>query len=386
MGPRLACFVKPDESGVRDLQKTRQNSVRRLVLDTHWRDKQRLHQDPSVRQCVRYDSCRNPCIVPPRLPLLCPHASRSVPTIRLLHLPVLNCKGLLYPLVKSKMESDLDFLVRSVPFLSAEELDRLEAAADITPGSYAMVQTVTFRGRIAIRKVMLSDNFLELLLREARVLLQLAGAGGAPEVLAVCTEPPAILLEFVGTTFREFLSECSDVAVVLDTLAKVCDQVHEIHENGFIHCDLKANNITVSGEWHNPDVHIIDFGLATPIGHPFDSKFAGIEFHSKSDSLQHWMSPEMKAGEPLQPSSDVYSLGVLMIRMAVMVNNAGLTSAVTPLLMACTHHDPHQRPALPDMAAYLRDLRRRVVHIDTAEHTASRWSLDTADLLWNVLV
>ncbi|XP_063868174.1 tyrosine-protein kinase Yes-like [Scylla paramamosain] len=385
MGPRLVCLVKPDESGVCDLQETRLSKVRRLVLDTHQRNKQLLLQDSSVPQCVRYGSCRSHS-VPPRLPLLCLHTDRGVPTIRLLHFPALNCRGLLNPLVKSRMESELDFLRRSVPFLSAEELDSLEVGTDITPGSYAMVQTVTFRGRLAIRKVMLSDSFLELLLREARVLLQLAGAGGAPRVLAMCTEPPAILLEFVGATFREFLSECSDVAVLLDSLAKVCDQVHEIHENGFIHCDLKANNITVSGEWHNPDVHIIDFGLATPIGQPFDSKFAGIEFHSKRDYLQHWMSPEMKAGERLRPSSDVYSLGVLMIRMTVIANDAGLTSAVTSLLMACTHPDPDKRPTLPDVAACLRDLRLKVLHKDTPDPTASRWSRDTAVLLGNMWI
>ena len=318
-----------------------------------------------------YDSCQNPVRLPLRFPYLCPYTGGGPASVHFPPFPVVNCKGFLNAFLKNKMETDLDFLRHCVPFLSAEELDSLQFQMDVTPGSYAQVQMVTFHGRLAIRKVMVSDSFLDLLLREARVLLELDGAGGAPKVLAVCTEPPAIVLEFVGETLREFLSECRNVSLLLDTLAKVCDCVHEIHNNGFIHCDLKANNITVSGEPHNPNVHIIDFGLATPVGQAFDSKFAGINFHKKREYLRHWMSPEMKAGQPLRPSSDVYSLGVLMIRMAVVANNSWLTSAVTPLLMACTHPDPGKRPSVCHVAAYLRKLKLRVERQQAFSHATN---------------
>lgn len=376
MGPRLVCVAKPDEAAVSDLEEKRRNRLRDLILEAHKEDMESLPQDSSLLPSFEYDFS-----VPPLFPFLCPYVGRGPPSVRLLHFPVLKHKCFLKSLQKDKVETDLDFIRNYVPFLSAEELDSLQVQTDVTPGSYAQVQMVTFNGRIAIRKVMVSDCFLELLLREARVLLELDGVGGAPRVLALCTDPPAIVLEFVGDTFREFVSECRSVSLLIDTLAKVCDRVHEIHNQGLVHCDLKANNITVSGELHNPDVHIIDFGLATPIGQAFDSKFAGIDFHNKREYLRQWMSPEMKAGLPLHPSSDVYSLGVLMIRMAVMANRSWLTSAMTPLLLACTHPDPEERPAVPDIAAYLRDLKVRAEHEDTSSHMASRWSCDVGDSL-----
>ena len=75
---------------------------------------------------------------------------------------------------------------------------------------------------------------------------------------------------------------------------------------GVIHCDIKPANIMIS---ETGTIKLMDFGIAHPSNNPNPSEKSSI-----TGSLQY-MSPEQLNSRPLDPRSDLYSLGVLLYEL-----------------------------------------------------------------------
>lgn len=97
------------------------------------------------------------------------------------------------------------------------------------------------------------------------------------------------------------------VAEALPVLMQACAGVGYAHRAGLVHCDIKPHNFLIT-----PDnrVKVTDFGIARAL--------ASIHPGEKSEVVwgsPQYFSPEQAAGDPPSPSSDVYSLGVVMYYM-----------------------------------------------------------------------
>ena len=77
-----------------------------------------------------------------------------------------------------------------------------------------------------------------------------------------------------------------------------------------IHCDLKPGNILVDADGHP---RVLDFGIATALTR------GGQEADPPLDPYgsPRYASPEQLHGEPLQTTSDIYSLGVILHELLV---------------------------------------------------------------------
>lgn len=248
-------------------------------------------------------------------------------------------------------------LRRSVRFLTRDQLEEaVECVSSLGSGSYGDVWLVQYGGVHAAMKWLQPPASVAELLQEAHLLLDLDGAGGMPRVLAVCLAPPTLLLEYVGRTYDKFLAGCS-VEGLVDSLMSIVGRVAELHALGVVHNDLKVNNITFTGSLAEPVFHLIDCGLACGAG-----QVADCYMPEGDEALYPWVAPEVGRQEPVHPSGDVFSLGVLMTEALRLFGDA--TPEVTTLLPrladACTVRHPPRRPPLTLVAAALRLLRKEL--------------------------
>src|SRR3990172_5191975 len=94
-------------------------------------------------------------------------------------------------------------------------------------------------------------------------------------------------------------------AELLNVLQQVCDALDFAHRKGVIHQDLKASNILISPDLN---VKITDFGIAGL------DEIAAAQT-KKLLSIPHYISPEQALGERVSPSSDLFSLGVIVYQL-----------------------------------------------------------------------
>ncbi|MBY0503157.1 MAG: serine/threonine protein kinase [Bryobacteraceae bacterium] len=94
----------------------------------------------------------------------------------------------------------------------------------------------------------------------------------------------------------------------IKTFQQLCQAVQYLHQNSILHRDLKPANVLVSSEGA---VKLLDFGIAKLVG---AGSFANSDVTSVQGQLMTpgYASPEQMTGAPLQPGSDVYSLGTIL--------------------------------------------------------------------------
>ena len=117
-----------------------------------------------------------------------------------------------------------------------------------------------------------------------------------------------IALEFfprgtLGSLFAAAGRNASRVAY----LRRVADSLRAIHEAGFLHLDLKPNNVMIRADGSPA---LIDFGISKRI---VVARYQnGVSYSLGSP---YFMSPEQMRGESLDERSDIYSFGALWFRI-----------------------------------------------------------------------
>lgn len=97
---------------------------------------------------------------------------------------------------------------------------------------------------------------------------------------------------------------------VIYLMAQACEALHEAHEQGLVHRDLKPGNLFAAHRGGIFDVvKLLDFGLAKPLADPEDS---GLTQEGSITGSPLFMSPEQATGEDdVDARSDIYSLGAV---------------------------------------------------------------------------
>ncbi len=121
-----------------------------------------------------------------------------------------------------------------------------------------------------------------------------------------------LVMEYlVGTPLSaELANGPMPIARGIDVIEQMCAALGRAHDLGVVHRDLKSDNILLTERGGRKDfVKILDFGLAAL---KRDARLApkGAVF-----GTPEYMSPEQARGEDATPSSDLYSLGVLIFEM-----------------------------------------------------------------------
>ena len=138
----------------------------------------------------------------------------------------------------------------------------------------------------------------------------------------------------------------------------VCQAVQHAHQKGIIHRDIKPSNVLVTLHDRRPVVKVIDFGVAKALHQPLTDKTIYTRF-AQMIGTPLYMSPEQAemSGLDIDTRSDIYSLGVLLVR-TLDGDDAVRQEAAQPggLRRADSHH-PRRGAAQAEHAALL-DRRR----------------------------
>ena len=126
---------------------------------------------------------------------------------------------------------------------------------------------------------------------------------------------PYIVMEFLeGTSLNSVIRELEGINPVrcLRIFAQVMDGLKAAHLKGVVHRDIKPSNIILCKKDGQMDfVKVVDFGLAKLM--PWSGKES--QHLTKTGEVfgsPIYMSPEQCQGKKLEPSSDIYSVGVTL--------------------------------------------------------------------------
>ena len=122
---------------------------------------------------------------------------------------------------------------------------------------------------------------------------------------------PYIVMEYVdGITLRDIIHNDGPIPPrkAIEIIADACQALNFSHQHGIIHRDVKPANIMIS---HTGAVKVMDFGIARAIA---DSGNSVTQTAAVIGTAQY-LSPEQARGDPVDPRSDVYSLGCVLYEM-----------------------------------------------------------------------
>ena len=91
----------------------------------------------------------------------------------------------------------------------------------------------------------------------------------------------------------------TDLIVILDCFIATAEALASMHQSGYVHCDLKPNNIMLGSRG---EVKVIDLGQACPVG----------TVKARIQGTPDFISPEQVKCQPVSRATDVFNFGATL--------------------------------------------------------------------------
>src|ERR671923_12607 len=191
------------------------------------------------------------------------------------------------------------------------------------------------------------DQFVERFRREAKNAARLSH----PNIVSIYDRGEAegtyyIAMEFLdGRSLKELIVSRgpAPVSVAIDYTRQILAALRFAHRNGIVHRDIKPHNVLVDGEGR---LKVTDFGIAR----------AGTSQMTEAGSIigtAQYLSPEQAKGAPVDQTSDLYSVGVVLYEL--LTGRVPFTGD-TPLEIAMKHLSAVPEPPSEKRPEVPRDL------------------------------
>ncbi len=117
---------------------------------------------------------------------------------------------------------------------------------------------------------------------------------------------PYLVMEYVeGTSLRRMMGTRLPLPQIIALIGQTCEALEFAHQHRIVHRDIKPENILVT---HEGMVKVTDFGIAKLTS-------AVTVTSDRIVGTPEYISPEQAKGEEVGPTSDIYSLGVVLYEL-----------------------------------------------------------------------
>lgn len=265
--------------------------------------------------------------------------------------------------------------------MSANTLGRYQIIREIARSNDIVYEAVdpSINRRVALKELVLPPNLtgtqrrerIERFYREAKA----AGSLSHPNIVTIYEVGEDngrhfIAMEYLeGQSLRDVLAIEGSLSVdrTVEIIRQVCDALSYAHSNKVIHRDIKPDNIHILPG--NRGVKITDFGIARLMEEP------SITSDGQVFGTPSYMSPEQVAGKPLDPRTDIFSLGVTMYEMLT-----GRKPFTGDTVVTITYNILNQEPVIPpSIPPHIERVLRRCLAKNPDERYSSAAEL-AADL------
>ena len=217
------------------------------------------------------------------------------------------------------------------------------------------------------------DQFVERFRREAKNAASLSH----PNIVSIYDRGEAegtyyIAMEYLdGRSLKELIVARgpAPIHLAVDYTRQILAAIRFAHRHGIVHRDIKPHNVLVDGEGR---LKVTDFGIAR----------AGVSQMTEAGSIigtAQYLSPEQAKGAPVDQTSDLYSVGVVLYEL--LTGDVPFTGD-TPVEIAMKHLSTVPEPPSSKRADIPRDLDMVVLRAlgkDPSERYQSAEEMD-ADL------
>jgi serine/threonine protein kinase len=217
------------------------------------------------------------------------------------------------------------------------------------------------------------DQFVERFRREAKNAASLSH----PNIVSIYDRGEAegtyyIAMEYLdGRSLKELIVARgpAPIHLAVDYARQILAAIRFAHRHGIVHRDIKPHNVLVDGEGR---LKVTDFGIAR----------AGVSQMTEAGSIigtAQYLSPEQAKGSPVDQTSDLYSVGVVLYEL---LTGVVPFSGDTPVEIAMKHLSSVPEPPSAKRADVPRDLDlvvMRALAKDQSERYQSAEEMD-ADL------
>ena len=177
------------------------------------------------------------------------------------------------------------------------------------------------------------------------------------------------MAHYEGETLKERLERGDlETQEIVDIATQICRGLEAAHARGIVHRDIKPSNILLC---RDGVVKVLDFGLARRVSATANAEtwLEGLDTPGRPLGTANYMAPERILEMPLDPRSDIFSLGVLMYEMATKRRPfAGASPAETVMNVLDKEAEPLTlvSPSRPEWL-------ERIVHTALAKDASDRY-------------